>query len=308
MARPPRSILLTGASGFVGRHLIARLWHAYPNAMLHTGAFDVTDRGATGDAVRKARPDACVHLAAVSAVPEARRDPGHAWNVNLHGTLNLGHALRQTAPECLFAFISTAEAYGHSFRAGLAVDETMPLAPMNTYAATKAAADLALGAMAAEGLQVIRLRPFNHTGPGQTDAFAVPAFARQMALIAAGLQEPVLRVGSLESRRDFLDVRDVCEGYVACIAQRDELPAGTILNIASGTPRRLSDVLDQMLALSGVTARIETDASRLRPVEITTACGDASAARRLLGWAPRIPWEQTLSDVLADWRERIAQM
>jgi GDP-4-dehydro-6-deoxy-D-mannose reductase len=129
-----------------------------------------------------------------------------------------------------------------------------------------------------------------------------------MALIAAGLQEPVLRVGSLESRRDFLDVRDVCEGYVACIAQRDELPAGTILNIASGTPRRLSDVLDQMLALSGVTARIETDASRLRPVEIATACGDASAARRLLGWAPRIPWEQTLSDVLADWRERIAQM
>jgi nucleoside-diphosphate-sugar epimerase len=256
--------------------------------------------------VTQARPDICVHLAAVSAVPAARRDPGHAWDVNLHGTLNLGHAVREAASECLFVFISTAEAYGGSFRAGVPVDEAMPLAPMNTYAATKAAADLALGAMAAEGLRVVRLRPFNHTGPGQTDAFAVPAFARQIAMIAAGRQEPVLRVGSLESRRDFLDVRDVCDAYMACLAKRDDLPSGAILNIASGMPRRLSDVVDQMLELSGVAARIETDAARLRPVEIPTACGDAAAARRLLGWEPQIAWEKTLRDVLADWRERIA--
>ena len=132
------------------------------------------------------RPDACIHLAAVTAVADARRDPDRAWHVNLHGTLNLARAVLADAPDCHLLFASSSEIYGRSFISGRALDETAVLAPMNSYAATKAATDLALGAMANDGLRVMRLRLFNHTGPGQTDAFVVPAFARQIARIASG--------------------------------------------------------------------------------------------------------------------------
>lgn len=300
-----RRILITGAGGFVGRHLTAALSQAWPGAILLTEPFDVRDGDATIEAVRMAAPDACVHLAAISAIPAAREDPDQAWDVNLRGTLNIARAIMAAAPDCVFLYPSSADTYGASFRAGHALDETAPLAPLNTYGATKAAADLALGALAAEGLRAFRVRPFNHTGPGQTAHFAVPAFARQLALIGAGRQSPVMRVGALDPFRDFLDVRDVCAGYVACLQQADRLPAGVILNLASGVPRRIGDVLASMVRLSGVHASLETDTSRLRPTDIPTATGDAAKARALLGWSPRIEWDTTLADVIADWRQRI---
>jgi GDP-4-dehydro-6-deoxy-D-mannose reductase len=176
---------------------------------------------------------------------------------------------------------------------------------MNTYSATKAAADLALGAMAGEGLRVIRVRPFNHCGPGQSDAFVVAAFARQVVRIAAGLQPAVVSVGALDPLRDFLDVRDVCAAYALCLAPPTDLSPGVILNIASEVPRRIGDVLRELLTIAGVKATIQTDSGRLRQSEIPMACGDSSAARASLGWAPRIPWEQTLVDTLSDWRSRI---
>jgi GDP-4-dehydro-6-deoxy-D-mannose reductase len=305
---PAPAILITGADGFVGRHMIATLRRTHPDAAIHRAAFDVTDAAATENAVRAVRPNACLHLAAVAAIADARRDPDHAWRVNLHGTLHLARAIMAHAPDCLFLLASSADAYGGSFRSGRKLDEAAPLDPLNTYAATKAAADLAIGAMAAEGLRAIRLRAFNHTGPGQTDAFALPAFARQIALIAAGRQEKVLRVGALDPMRDFLDVRDVCAAYALAVDHGGALPRGRILNVASGMPRRLGDVLAEMLTLAGIAARIETDAARLRPTEIATACGDASAAGHALGWTPRIPWNQTLADVLADWRDRVARL
>ena len=289
----------------MGRHLLRALRERFPNAELIPSGFDVADAGAVGDGVAEARPDALVHLAGVAAPGDARRDPDRAWRVNLHGSLHVAQAVRRAAPGCTLLFASSADAYGASFRPGGAVDESVALAPLNTYAATKAAADLALGAMAAEGLRAIRLRPFNHTGPGQSEAFVVPAFARQAALVAAGLQEPVLQVGALEPQRDFLDVRDVCAAYASALAHADSLEPGTILNLASGTPRRIGDILRELLDLAGVEAEVRTDAARLRPSEIPVAAGDAGRARRLLDWAPRIPWTQTLADVLADWRERV---
>jgi len=302
----PRRILITGAAGFVGRHLSRTLRRVFPNSEIVASRFDLTDGAAVDAEIFAVRPDACVHLAAVSAVGAARDDPDAAWRVNLHGTLGLAQALLAHVPACVLLFASTADAYGGSFRSGAVLDEAAVLAPQNLYGATKAAADLALGAMVGDGLRVLRVRPFNHTGPGQSGNFVVPAFARQVARIAAGLQAPVVQTGALDPLRDFLDVRDVCAAYAACLARADDLPAGTILNIASGTPRRIGDVLDDLLALAGVRADIATDRARLRPSDIALAQGDPALAHRLLGWSPQVPWRTTLADVLADWTAQVA--
>ena len=302
----PARILITGASGFVGQHLTAALRRACPDAALFTDFFDVRDPDAVRAAVRAASPDACVHLAGIASPVQARSEPDMAWQVNLMGTVHLARALLADVPGCRFLFVSTSEVYGASFRPGTPVDETAPLAPMNTYAATKAAADLAVGAMVNDGLRAIRVRPFNHTGPGQTDAYVVPAFARQLAQIGAGLRAASMRVGGLDSERDFVDVRDICSAYVACLTATDAvLPPGTILNLASGVPRRIGDVLADLCRIAGLTPAIVSDAGLLRPTDIPRARGDSTMARRLLGWAPTIAWEQTLSDVLADWRGRL---
>lgn len=307
MSDAPPSILVTGAAGFVGVHLLAALRARWPAALLHTQRLDVTDRDAVFAAIRHAAPTHCVHLAAISAIGDARNEPELAWRVNLGGTLNVAAAMLTEAPRGHLLFVSSADAYGGTFRAVRHVDEDAALAPLNTYAATKAAADLALGAMAAEGLRVIRLRAFNHTGPGQRPDFAVAAFARQIARIERGLQPPVLRVGALDPERDFLDVRDVAAAYVAAIARSEEIAPGTILNIASGKARRIGDVLDGLLARTTARITVETDVTRLRPSDIPHAAGHPAKAQKALAWRPQITWEQTLADVMEDWRERSRQ-
>ena len=306
MSSPPRRILLTGGSGFVGVHLRAALAAAYPGSAILAPAVDVRDAAAVATMVAAAAPEVCVHLAAVSAVGAAEREEDQAWQVNLHGSLHLARAILRHAPDCQLLFVSTADAYrGAPVREG-AIDEDTPLAPLGVYAATKAAADLALGAMAGGGLRVVRARPSNHTGPGQSADFVVPAFARQIARIAAGLQAPVLEVGELDTWRDFLDVRDVCAGYIACIDRRETLAPGTIFNFGSGEARRIGDVLDALLALAGVVAEVRVDRARVRRDEVWRVSSDAGRARARLSWAPAVPWERTLRDVMEDWRGRIA--
>jgi GDP-4-dehydro-6-deoxy-D-mannose reductase len=296
---------MTGATGFVGRHLTARLAAAYPDSTIIAPAIDIRESQAVAAAVQAAAPDVCIHLAGIATVPAADRNEDHAWQVNLHGTLHLARAILRHAPGCLMLFISSADAYGYSYRTGTKVTEDAPLAPMSLYSATKAAADLALGSMTGRGLRCVRLRPVNHTGPGQSPQFVVAAFARQVARIAAGLQPPLLQVGNIDTWRDFLDVRDVCEAYAACIAKRDALPAGTILNLASGRPRRIRDILADLQALAGITLEVQVDPTRVRGTDLPSTCADATQAQELLGWRPSTPWTQTLQDVLDDWRERI---
>jgi nucleoside-diphosphate-sugar epimerase len=159
--------------------------------------------------------------------------------------------------------------------------------------------------MAGDRLRIVRLRPFNHTGPGQSPEYVVASFARQVARVALGLQAPVIQVGSLDSVRDFLDVRDVCAAYVAGIRKADALPVDCIVNVASSTARRIGDVLGQLLRIAAVSAKIEVNETLVRPNEIASAIGNRSRAAALLGWQPRIPWEVTLGDMLVEAKEHV---
>ena len=322
-ADKPMRVLVTGAGGFVGRRICALL-DSDPNVTVigtHADAadvpppgprrldhvLDVTSPNHVTQAIQASNPDCVLHLAAISSVPQARGNVRQTYAVNVLGTLNLAEAVQRHASQARFIFVSTSEVYGASFNAGgRPLDEgALPL-PQNPYAASKAAADLMIGQMAADGLRAVRLRPFNHTGPGQTDAFVVPAFAAQVASIEAGLQPPVLKVGNLEAKRDFLDLRDVLDAYLRVVFADDSaVPPGSLFNIASGTPRSIRSVLDDLLALSSVSVTVEEDPARMRPNDVPFAVGDASRIRTSLGWQPMIPWAQTLSDVLDDWRVRV---
>ena len=305
-------ILVTGSGGFVGRWMTARLRAALPEAeVMGAGRdvaggsdLDVTQPAEVDALIKRFRPTAVIHLAGVSSLVKARAETRAAWDVNLFGTLNLAEAVIRHAPDARFVQAGSSEVYGGSFNAASGtVDEDALLAPLNPYATTKAAADLLLGEMAEAGLNAVRVRPFNHTGPGQTTAFAVPAFAAQIAAIECGEREPVLRVGNLDAQRDFLDVRDVVEAYLLA-ATVPGLPRGVVLNVASGEPRRMRDVLDALLALSRTAIQVESDLELIRPSDVPVTAGDATRARALLGWLPRIPWETTLRDVLDDHRRR----
>ncbi|NHO33153.1 NAD-dependent epimerase/dehydratase family protein [Acetobacter sp. LMG 1636] len=306
-------ILVTGAQGFVGNHLLHALRSTshnaqpdtVPNTVIEAARFDITDPDAVSAVLDRTRPDLCFHLAAISSIGAARADPDEAWTVNLHGTLRVANALRRINPGATFVFASSAEAYGDSFRSGLPLDETAPLAPANTYSATKAAADLALGALAHEDLRTIRLRPFNHTGPGQTADFVVPAFARQIARIEAGLQDPVLSVGNLDAERDFLDVRDICAAYLACARHAADIRPGTIFNLCSGQTRSIRSVVDDLIRLSGTSVTVRIAPEKLRPVDLPRAAGSAQQAAATLNWHPSTAWDDTLRAVLDDWRARI---
>ena len=305
-----RRILITGAGGFVGSWLVTRLAADLPDdgSILATGysegaatkvvQLDVTQPREVDEIVETFRPDCVIHLAGMSSISEARVDSRKAWEVNLFGTVNIADAVLRLAPRARFINAGSSEVYGRSFnREGGIVEETALLEPRNPYACTKAAADLVLGQMAEAGLRSVRLRLFNHTGPGQSPHFVVPAFASQIAAIERSEKPAVMKVGNLEARRDFLDVRDVVDAYAAAVVAPD-LPAGIVINVASGVPRRMGDILDALLAMSGVAISVERDDALMRPTDISVTAGDARLAGAVLGWCPSIPWETTLRDVL----------
>ncbi|UVK53912.1 NAD-dependent epimerase/dehydratase family protein [Mesorhizobium sp. AR02] len=315
-------VLITGARGFVGPYVyealhsicgrdltvIATSKDAGPHPVFgQIAALDVTDKVAVHEAIARHKPTHVVHLAAVAALGAAQADPENTWRIHVQGALNVAHAILDEAPGCWLLYVGSGLVYGESAKAGRPLDENALLAPMDDYAVTKAAADLALGALSRHGLKCIRLRPFNHTGPGQTEAFAVPAFAMQIARIEAGLAPPVIRVGNLDAQRDFLDARDVASAYAHVALNSDDLQPNTIFNIASGISWRMGDILDQLLARSSVKIVTEQDPLRLRPSDLPCIVGDATRARTRLGWVPEHPFEEVLAEVLKDCRARVAQ-
>lgn len=274
--------------------------------MIAWGAdIDIRDAVAVNAALCAEKPDAIVHLAAIAAPSAARANPREAWDVNVMGTFNLAQAVRAHAPAARFVFVGSSESYGASFKASdKPISEDAALAPLNAYGATKAAADLMIGQMAQDGLRSVRLRPFNHTGPGQSAAYVVSDFARQVATIEKAGGEGVIRVGNLEAIRDFLDVRDVVKAYAAA-SLADDLENGAAINIARGAPVSIRDILDGLISLSSARIRVEVDEARLRANDIATASGNPSRAASLLGWRAEIPLKQTLVDVLGYWREAL---
>ncbi len=305
-----RCVLVTGAAGFVGNvlsdHLVKQGWQVsrtdlnVPPSEDGWYACDIADAGQVDGLFSWAGAVTHVfHLAAVTFVPEARRAPAKTFSVNLLGTVNLIAAAKAHAPKCRVINVSSSAVYGPPQE--LPVTEAHPLNPVEPYAIAKAAADQYCGfAHEEHGLDIIRIRPFNHSGPGQDDSFVLSSFARQIARIEAGKREPVLRVGNLKPRRDFLHVRDVVRGY-ECAALKGE--SGGVYNICSGRAVAIGDALEMLLEMSDTDIQVETDPGRLRNVEVLESRGSHEALTADTGWEPEAPLATLLEELLTYWRE-----
>lgn len=312
-------ILVTGASGFVGQHLIAHLRLEVPDARLYglvpwfeaqrvdlpgvqVLEGDLTDLVSLMAAVRRAQPDYLFHLAALSYVTASYATPIQAMRVNALGTVNLLEAVRLAFQDPKIVICSSPEIYGDSREL---MTESSPLRPVSPYALSKCVEDLA-GYMyhQAYGMRIVISRGFAHEGPGRGSVFAVSDFARQVARIEAGLQEPVVKVGNLEAVRTYCDVRDMVRAYWL-LALKGE--PGEAYNIAGDEMFSLREVLDRLLALSHIEQKVQVvvEESRLRPHDVWVQSARDSKFRQLTGWRPEISFVQkTLPDMLQYWRQK----
>lgn len=302
-------VLVTGAEGFVGGRLVPRLLergatviacHApgagppeYPASTSPRHAcypveLDICDRNAVEQVLREHLPDAIVHLAGLSDVAASWRRIDDYYRVNVEGSEFVAVAARAVSDSCRLIVASSAEVYGRVSESELPIAEERPLRPRSPYAVTKAAVErltLGHGAIAA--------RSFNLIGPGQSVRFALPSFAAQLAEIAAGRKEPLLRVGNLTSRRDFVHVDDGAEAYAVLLEGGEP---GRAYNIASGEAIELSAALLRLIEISGVETEIREDPDRLRPADVPVLRGDASRLRAL-GWRQRHSFDEALEAI-----------
>jgi nucleoside-diphosphate-sugar epimerase len=294
-------VLVTGAEGFVGRRLLARLRARGDEAIGSDHEdLDVADAARVRAAMAAAKPDAVVHLAALSFVPEAEAEGTRAFRVNYLGARNVLLAALAEAPRAHVLLVSSSTVYGPAAPGAPPFDESSPLRPANAYARTKAAADLLGAAFAAQGLAVWRARPWNHTGAGRPDRFVESSFARQIAEIEAGLRPPRLEVGALDSVRDFLHVEDVLDAYLALL---EGAASPGVYNVASGEGVSIRALLERLLAQARVAPELVVDPGRLRPPD--ASIGAAARLRALAGWRPRRTLDAALAELLEDWRRRI---
>lgn len=291
-------LLLTGANGFVGQTMQAAL----PCVALPDG-LDLRDRAALDAAIADIRPDTVIHLAAQSFVPASFENPRETFDINLYGTLNLLEALQSVGFQGRMLFVGSGDTYGQVPEAALPVRETHPLHPRNPYAVSKVAAEaLCYQWSQTSGFEIVLVRPFNHIGLGQSPRFAIADFAKQVMEIRLGRRAPVLQVGDIDVTRDFTDVRDVVRAYELLLEQGRN---GGIYNVCSGREYSIRDLLQKLIALAGVDARIEQDPARLRPAEQRRMVASFEALHRDTGWQPLIPIEQSLQDLLNDWEKRL---
>ncbi len=312
--------LITGVAGFAGSHLADLLlkkgWAVggidrgrMPAAnvrriahRLELSEVDILDHAAVEKTLSAFRPDAVFHLAGVAYVPHAQYNPSFVFNINATGTLNLLQACQKTVPGARVVLISSSQVYGQVPSSRMPLRESSPARPANAYGLSKLCAEEAGLLYHREyGLAVVVVRPFNHIGPRQAPVFVVADWARQIARIEAGKQEPVLRVGDLSSGRDFLDVRDMVEGYRLAL---EKGRPGAVYNICSGRPRGVKEILSGLLAQTRRKIAVREEAGRLRAGDISLLYGDCGKFRERTGWKPRIELGKSLRDILAYWREQ----
>jgi GDP-4-dehydro-6-deoxy-D-mannose reductase len=317
--------LITGITGFAGSHLAEYILAEHPDVEVfgtfrwrsrmdnvehlgrnvHLVEADLRDYSSMHRALEISRPDYIFHLAAQSFVPSSWSAPNDTIVTNVTGQTNLFEAIRILKLDPVVQLACSSEQYGLVLPNEVPIKETNPLRPLSPYAVSKVAQDyLGYQYFQSYGLRVIRTRGFNHTGPRRGQVFVTSNFCSQVAAIELGLQEPVIRVGNIEAIRDFTDVRDMVRAYWLAVTRAKP---GEVYNIATGQGIRIREMLDRVLALSRVEVKVEVDPDRLRPSDVEILIGDSSKFRADTGWEPRIPFDQTLQDLLAYWRERLAR-
>ncbi len=317
-------VLITGFTGFVGSHLAETLlekggheifglyrWrsrmenvaHLLDRVQLIEG--DIADAAAVRRALEISRPDWIFHLAAQSFVPTSWTSPAETLEVNVRGQINLFEGVRSLGLSPRIQIACSSEEYGLVREDELPITEDNPLRPLSPYAVSKVTQDLlAYQYHRSYGLDVVRTRGFNHTGPRRGRVFVCSNFAHQVASIEAGLQDAVIRVGNLEARRDFTDVRDMVRAYVAALERGEP---GAVYNICRGEAFSVQRVLDLLLEMSQLDVSVEADPERMRPSDVPVLLGSPERFRAVTEWQPRIPFEQTLRDLLDYWRDRVRE-
>ncbi len=301
--------LVTGASGFVGRYLVDALRREGAEILACGGPhdpveeyfpLDLADEQTIRAALEVIAPTVVFHLAAQTFVPESLASPIETYQTNTIGTARLAAAIRDVMPEGSrprLVFVSSAEVYGARTRDEMPLTETLDVRPANPYAASKAAAEAVLTAECHSfGLDVVVARAFNHIGPGQGRRFVVPSFAAQLARIAHGDAQPLL-VGNIDAARDFLDVRDVVDAYVALA--RDGR-SGETYNVCSGGAVAIRSILQQLIALARVPVEVREDPARMRPADVPLLVGNPTKLARCAAWKPKVPLAQSLRDIYED--------
>jgi GDP-4-dehydro-6-deoxy-D-mannose reductase len=316
--------LITGITGFAGSHLAEFLLNEHPEVEVF-GTYrwrsrmdniehlrskvklleaDLRDYTSMYNALERSRPDYIFHLAAQSFVPSSWTAPNETLTTNISGQTNLFEAVRALRIDPVVQIACSSEQYGLVLPDEVPIKETNPLRPLSPYAVSKVAQDyLGYQYFQSYGLKAIRTRGFNHTGPRRGHVFVTSNFCNQVAAIELGLQEPVIRVGNTDAIRDFTDVRDMVRAYWLAVTRGKP---GEVYNIATGHGIRISELLDRILSLSKVEVKIEVDPERLRPSDVEILIGDSSKFRADTGWEPRIPFEQTVQDLLKYWRRTLA--
>lgn len=299
-----KKLLVTGLNGFVGCHLQALLAStpSGPWQLLASKSHDLLDCASLDIWLADECPDAVIHLAGQTFVPEAFRDPQRTLEVNLLGTLNLLQALKRRGFSGTFLYVSSGDVYGQVAESDLPVVETLPPRPRNPYAVSKVAAELLCQQWSySEPWRIIVARPFNHIGPGQGESFVIPSMARQLIRVRQGLQPAQLDVGDVDVTRDFLDVRDVLQAYFALL---EHGRSGEIYNVCSGLELRVRDLIMQMASLAAVQVELVQDASRMRLSEQRRVVGCSEKLQKETGWKPSVSITETLQSVLSDWAAR----
>jgi len=290
-------VLVTGSRGFVGSWLVRHLKECGDEVLELPSELDVRDREGLAAVLKQASPEAVCHLAAQANVARAWADPVRTFAVNAGGTLHLCLAAEAQEPRPRVLLVSSSEVYGRVSENRMPVREDEPFAPVNPYAASKAAAEMVgIQSWLGKGLEVVRARPFNHTGPGQLEGFVVPDFAKQVARAARGEQDAVL-TGDISVRRDLTDVRDVVRAYRLLLLHGEP---GEVYNVCRGEAVGIDDVLRRLMQLAGVDVPVRPDEARFRPADVPVHLGDPSRLVARTGWRPEVPLEQTLAEVLAE--------